>query len=329
MIVIKQFIVKLDLKSIDDIYVPKEIIVTDLLKNTYEKKCFRGCFILEILDISNISIVKISSRYDDARGLTNVIFNARVLIYGDGEIIYKCVVDKKIKNRIFAKTEHSVIILMETHGASLLKMLKPGDIIPVYIIKSKHAVLEKRIAVYGYPLLPTSLISKDDVSNVYSLIAKKYSDSDIKKLTSYAKTLNDLLKWASKLDKRTMVKFKKFTELFYPYKKIKNPPVFKLNKKHIKLMDVQDAVNDNNIRLIFCPSEISLASAKIGISTFDISDMKLTEENNIIEEDKYVVLEMILLKKIMFLTFIRDIVTDSEYSSKENSYWKILESYKR
>ena len=131
------------------------------IKSKYEKRCFKGCYIITVDKILLQSDCVISQESNDGSATLNVLFSATVLVYSEGEILSNCTVvriDKK-SGIIICETDIAYIMLRRTN---IFESLKLKQIISVFVGKSKYAPGSDKIAINGIPFLPVK-------NNVYYL----------------------------------------------------------------------------------------------------------------------------------------------------------------
>ena len=155
MITTKYFTKRLDIKDVNLLYKPKEDSCLKILTDIYRGRCLDGAYIIDIDSIVKISNVDISQDHPDARGLVCVMFKAQIILQGVDDLIAQCKIIRRKEDRLFAETKYSNIIL-PPHD--LLKVVKPGDSIPVIIKKSRYTLLRNKISVFAVPYTPSAPI---------------------------------------------------------------------------------------------------------------------------------------------------------------------------
>jgi len=326
---IKIYNQKIDLKDVDLIYMPKEKACMKLLQETYQNKCFKSSYILEIKNIIKISDVSISAYHLDVRGEVWVTFTAEVIRYSENDLIADCKISKKIRNRVFAETKYGNVILL---NHELLKLIKEDEHIPIIVKRARYETLRNNISIFAIPFTPSLPISR----NMY-VLTESMSTEEIDKISSYIDCIKELEEWIKKLKTADVKKYKQFDKLFYPFKKPKKPTLLTTNKKDVSLLNYFTMNYDKPIaNIIIIPSpEISQSEPfvlKANIESrksIEDSIKKQTQIWNIVEERSYVVFESLLISHIKYLTFLRDMVKNYDLFKETSSYWKAMISYKQ
>lgn len=314
----KQFIVKIDFKNVENMYIPQDIAAKRILDSTYCGKTYKGCFITNIKKILRISPSIISDTYIDARATANVMFEADVVVYQKNEILYKCEIFDKKEGKAFSANKCAKIMIA-SEDKNLINILKKGDKIPIKISAVMYGVMKSFITVFAKPLIPKS--ETDNMSYIYDVSDSKLNMDEIALLEKYNDELNEILNKVKTFDTTNMKSFKFYSELFYPFRKLKNPKIIQDNKKSSKLIDIQDA-SKTDIKFIIYAQEISKASSKICIANAIIANDAVKKSS------LFTVVEMIIIEKIMFLKFLEEIASDEEYKKANDKYWKIISTYK-
>ena len=326
---IKIYNQRINLKDVNEIYKTKEKSCMKKLRDNYKGKCYKGAYIIDILSLLEISNVEISRNHTDARALMDVRFEAQVIQRTENDLIAKCKIFKRKGNKIFAKTDYSDVILLQHE---ILKIVQDNDIIPIIVIKSRYTVLKDRLSIFAVPFVPYV-----PVKNYIYVMENSLNNDEIKKLKSYNLQLNELKDWIKKLNSTDKKKFTAFDNLFYPFKKQKKPQL--LENKNISLLDLS-TINLNAFKSgILIPSP-EIINSKLFILNSEISNLSsiksMIEKNEnkkmivkyiVIHEKSYIVFELLYIKFIKYLIFIKDMVKEYNYPKEDNIYWKNLKEY--
>jgi len=182
---------RLDLKDVDLIYDTKEKSCMKLLKEIYKSKCFKGSYILDIIEIIKSSDTSLSTYHLDVRGDIWVTFTAKIIEYPEDDLISNCKIIRKIEDKVFAKVSHGIVRLL-THD--LVRLVKEGDTIPIIVKKSKYMPLRDSISIFAIPFTPSISMNR----YVYVLIQPMNPD-EIKKMKLYVEHAKKLKEWGTKL----------------------------------------------------------------------------------------------------------------------------------
>jgi len=333
MITTKIYNQRIDFKDVNSIYRPREKSCMLKLRDNYKGRCYKGAYIVDIQSIIKISDVEISQNHSDARASLCVVFKAQVIQREENNAIAKCKIIKRKGDRTFAETQYSNVILL---NHDMLKIVKEKDIIPIIIMQNRHTILGDKISIFAKPYTP-HVPNK----NYIYVITDPMSKYEIHKIKTYISQIEELRKWLKKLEPANMKKFTAFDNIFYPFKKQKEPKL--LENKNISVTDMF-SINLESFKnsIIIISPEIKkskLFALHANISALD-SIKKLLEKNKtqnssyslskyiIISEKAYIVLEIIYIKYIKYILFLRDMIKEYGFPEENNIYWKNLKEYK-
>lgn len=187
------------------------------LENNYVGKCFQGVYILEILEVLQVSKCRINNVSLTNNSIIDVKFTANVFLINKWEIIIGAEI---IKNQslligVYKKNDLEIdITFMPT--TVIANTISLGQIVPIRVIESLHKSRTNKIAVAG--VLLTCDIRSEIYKNTTTEINKAYLPEiylildDIKQELSLRKTL-------VKNHKEKVIFFEK---LLYSYKASSN-----------------------------------------------------------------------------------------------------------
>ena len=339
MITTKIYNERLDLKDVNLIYKSKNNACMQKLENNYKGRCHGGAHIIDIEEIINVSDVEISRDHTDCRATVCVVFRANVIQMQENDLISRCKIIKSKGERTFAEANHSNVILSKHN---LLKIVDKGDKIPIIILKIKYTNKKNKISIYAMPYTPNV-----PIKNYIYILTESMTELEIEKINTYLKKIEELRNWKKSLIPKDKKKFDAFDDLFYPFTIIKKPTLL-LNKK-ISSLDITniDFKSFKNSIIIPC-SEIIQSKPfvlKANISDFpnakniwEVSDIQkeLKKKKNkshiseyiYIEERAYVIFELLFVKHIKYLLFMKNIIKDYDMPTSTNIYWKNMRDYK-
>ena len=121
------------------------------LKTVYEKKCFRGTYILEVDKINKISDCEIIASNLRSIGIINVEFEAKVINYSEGDIIADTVII--IKDNIpYCKSEFVLCALGTDKNNTILI---DGNVVPMIVDHLMYNNTNReKVNIYAKILLP-------------------------------------------------------------------------------------------------------------------------------------------------------------------------------
>jgi hypothetical protein len=180
------------------------------LNNYYTNKCFMGSFIIEILDILQMSSCRIVSSNSTANATIDVKFSAKVFVLSTWDILVGIEIEKNSSLVTGKYKQDSMVIHVSFTPTNLqANMLNIGQIVPVRVVKSIHRPKESDISV-------AAVLLTCDRKNVYykvkGEISKQYLP-DIQELLS--KIITELNR-RKEITKKNILMF--FESLLYSYR---------------------------------------------------------------------------------------------------------------
>lgn len=193
----KQLMCQLDTKDTSIFYsTSPDQKVMELLKHKYVGKCFKECYILDVLHIVERSPFLSDHERCGGTCVFDVAFVVKALIYEKDEVIPQAEVLEISEDGVIAlATSESMIGIM----GSNLQTLKIGDKLPVRVHGVRYKPMHDKISVQGVPFVPladdfkfTLTLSAQDVDRAKALIPKVEGPSEkvAKALYPYAKTVD-------------------------------------------------------------------------------------------------------------------------------------------
>lgn len=121
------------------------------LRETYENKCFRSCFITEIRRIIKYSEPIIDQEQDHCFAKLNVQFEVNSIAYTNGDIINGCEVINKDKTGSILCSSKYACIGLKAH--KYLQSIKLNQLISIVVGDASYHPGSDKISVKGLPLL--------------------------------------------------------------------------------------------------------------------------------------------------------------------------------
>jgi hypothetical protein len=146
--------VAIDVVNCIDIYSNDENIKRILI-NRFEKRCFRGCYIISVDEVKRVSECIISQDGHPTFGTISVCFQVTAEEYAEGEIINGCSITKITESGIIVCETRIASIMLKSND--LLQGVKQGQFISVRVGASKYLLGAEKIAVNAVPFLPARI----------------------------------------------------------------------------------------------------------------------------------------------------------------------------
>lgn len=151
MIGTKVITVSVDIRNPINVCGDLENNMMNILRDKYEGKCYKSALIIKIANIVAISDCYINQLGEPTFGTVDVMFEAQVQYYDEGEIVTGCVIVNKDSYGITCMTEHAcIMIATEPNIQSLVKDQK----IAIRVVKALYKIGASKISINGVPYLP-------------------------------------------------------------------------------------------------------------------------------------------------------------------------------
>ena len=129
----------------------------NLLKETFEGKCYKGCFITKILKIIDTFDGLISSDEPDCTVSINVRFEVEAIIYTNGEIVPNCVLSKILSGKRFfissiSNNKSKVAILIDENNFN--RVIREGQSAPIRVTNATFKIGNNTVFAKGELYLP-------------------------------------------------------------------------------------------------------------------------------------------------------------------------------
>jgi len=181
--------------------------IKNILIGMFTGRCYRKCFVVEVLKIIEYGACTINQEGSADSGTMPVRFEVSALVYTPGEILNGCtVVNREENGNIICSQEQTDIILSAN---PLINSIQISQKISVRVHRSKYTIGNAKISVSAVPLLP----SKSPVQYHYKPAGL---GPDFQKyLESLLEQIDDALAIASENKKKPAYKF--FEMLLFAY----------------------------------------------------------------------------------------------------------------
>jgi DNA-directed RNA polymerase subunit E'/Rpb7 len=214
MIIKKRIQTAININDCIGFYTDFENNLMDLLKNRFINRCFRKCFIIEILEIIRSSECVINQDGAPDFGTINVIFDVNAIIYTPGEIINGVnVVSRDGSGILTCDTEHANIVVGYD---PLFNSVYVGQKISIRVYKTKYTIGSDKIDISAVPVVfeKSAILFKYIPDNLPGDFVNYISDNESK--------INAVNAELEKL--KNEPGYKVFSMLFYPFSTPKELP---------------------------------------------------------------------------------------------------------
>lgn len=335
MLVKKTLETTLNLSDPNDVYTKNfdELCIAKL-SDKYVNKCFNSCYVVKIL-----RIIKRSYRYMketlDGGSLTDIKFEALVLVYQKGDIINNCRIIKKEPNGIVhACSKFAGIQFKQSQN---YEIYKEDDIVPVIVKKIRYNVNQTAVTVSAHPFTPIPNIENDYL--IFYKIKGNMSNDELNIIKDLLKQLSDIttiIKNASTAHKKI---YKFFADLIYPYKKEYD---YEKILKSKKISFDQNLQNETDI--VYLPiTKTLIGSASnvtknmfYSIKSNDFDELKLSsqlkntpyaDKYQVIEESPYLIFMSMINKHMKNLNTLKEFIETYNTFSDVQKYREIWKLY--
>jgi hypothetical protein len=309
------------LDTVIDISDPQEIYSADIksivlrkLKDRYVNKCFASIYILDVIEIMNMSPIMILTSRLDADGQVNVQFKVDGFVFIKGELIPDCkVIDINVTSIIMENNYMAVFVRRDPKN-NITNILSTGDLMPICIESVRYSLNKDKISAIGTPFVP-----RPD-PDYYMNIIGKMNDDEKEKIESIYKVVNDEERKHEDLKKRNEYKF--FIDILYPYKnkqQFKLSPIYKKYAFHEEKLDIDTIKNIKDGCVLYTHKE-SRHNKVIFVASKAIDHADISAINT----SAYSAFSTIYSRYLVFLQTLRKLVeTYSIKTDADLKYWKL------
>ncbi len=210
MIVEREIQTQIDINNVISFYQNLDTNILGLLKLKFEKKCYHGLFIKNILRVIKHGEGVIHNQQSMVFAKMPVTFIANCLIYNTGDIINNCIVDKKMDNGCLICHSDNVSIFINKNN--LLTGIDIGQIISIKVGKAAYDIGKSMISINAYPMI------YDFNPKYYRINTKELTEQQRMIVKENLDRIGDLEEDIAKLRKTSENMYKYFHDLFYAYK---------------------------------------------------------------------------------------------------------------
>jgi hypothetical protein len=156
----RQFTTQIDEKDPNVLYSPDmPATLKSILIKMYVGKCFKRCYVTEILEIDEYSPPVLEAMRNGGSARIAVQFRVRGLVYDRFEVIPDA--------KIVEITETGKMVLRSRHAAIMiaadprLQHFRVGMIVPVRVVDARYIAYRDTISVSGIPFIPLHLLQPE------------------------------------------------------------------------------------------------------------------------------------------------------------------------
>lgn len=156
----RQFTTQIDEKDPNILYsADMPATLKTILTKMYVGKCFKRCYVTEILEISEYSPPVLEAMRNGGSARIAIQFRVRGLIYDRFEVIPDA--------KIVEITESGKMVLRSRHAAIMiaadprLQQYRVGMTVPVRVVDSRYIAYRDTISVSGIPFIPLHLLQPE------------------------------------------------------------------------------------------------------------------------------------------------------------------------
>lgn len=320
MIYKKVFNKSITISDVNNIYNPNiNNLLLDILKDTFENKCYKSCFILKVNNIINRSDINFNNKDLEASVNVSVQFEADILYYDMYDIITNVSITAITDHKIICQHKNASIFIQYENK---LKSYKENQIIPIKVGICKYYLGENKVSINAFPFIPL----KAEIENEVYYNIPKLSNEDIEELNK-SSIINDI-----RLAEDEMLDIKKkqnnrwdyFNDLLYPFKteKKKNK-----NISEIDLLDFGKLDKDNNIIAVLPQYNITNKKLLL-VSNNKIMQKKIGDIDNPIDQNPITILSTILIKYYKHIKTINELSIIYHSDDKFNEHINIFDTYR-
>ncbi len=265
MLLIKTFTTSLLVKKSIEFCANKQMFALEAIREIFEKKCFKGCYIVSIIGINKISNNYVVSGNLTADTEVDVEFTANIIIYGKGEVLTGVKIEKKegLIVGLYDKNDSNAIVVARPKDGT--EVVNVGQTIPIRILQFGYPPFESAISIIG------TLFVCDRVNLIFQ-VNDKIQAKTREEINILSKMINDEYETRSSFDKETADNARYFEELLYSYRGCEK----KINKTKVN--------KSCSVDIGFVPFPNKVKSIKC-LNIFDIIDNLESYQNKYIYRD--------------------------------------------
>jgi len=152
---IRNFVTRLDVYDMKDIYSDLDELTMRLLTEKFVNRCFKSSFIIRIVSIIKRSVCALSTTTLVGNGYMNVMFEAEVLVFSPSEIVTGCVVQNidKVGRITCLSTDNTIAVYIKEDPR--LRSIKVGQFLPIRVGRVKYKTGTTAISINAVPYIAT------------------------------------------------------------------------------------------------------------------------------------------------------------------------------
>ena len=280
MIYIKNFEKLITINDVNIIYsINIDQILLNKLKDTFENKCYKSCFILSVDNIIKRSNLNCNNKDLNASVNISIMFQATILQYDIYDIINNVKIITITDDKIICQTNNASILIKSDKN---LNTLKVNQIISIRVGKCSYTTGESKISITAFPFIP---IIENDIYYILNELTNEQkhilqNSYIIQKINEEEDIKNNILK-----NKKN--KWNYFCNLLYIYKNtkklnknIKEIDLFNFNLKGTNIISLLNYQNISNKKLgLLINNNINNNQSYFGSDINPISENSLTIYN--------------------------------------------------
>jgi len=195
--------------------------IMSILADRFENRCFRGCFITQVLRILRMGDADVNQFGEPDYVTIPVIFEVEAIVFAEGEIINNCVVLRKnVNNILVCKSPYANIFV---NGGSVLESVVEGQTISVRAMRSRYNQGSADIKINAIPFLQSK-------KNVIFQVGKIENAKLFEDVLERIKAQEDEAELFKESDEKT---YNFFVKALYAYKKPQEVPGIQLSIEEV------------------------------------------------------------------------------------------------
>jgi DNA-directed RNA polymerase subunit E'/Rpb7 len=320
-------IIKKQLETTVDLFKPADIYAADVksmligkLTERYVGKCYQSMLITAISNIVRYSDTHLVDNRLDGAAYIDVQFEATGLVLIKGEILHGCKVVEITASGIIVDHKQAGGLVQADPKKQVIKVIKPGQLIPVVIQAVRYNPNQSQITIRGIPYTPSF------TPNVFYNITEILSPEDTEKASSLLDELAEEIKLHNAVMSSKNYEF--FKELTYPFKTTQKFESSKLGERFTKMSSELKHILEIRDGCLISPIE----SSKLpGLTLFHSKKEETSDVGMVVDSQLYPAILDMISKRLMYLRNLRGFAEQYDTPEKIQDmmiYWKICQNLK-
>ena len=307
------------LKDVNIIYsIDIDNILLNKIKDTFEKKCYKSCYILLVNKIIRRSNLNFNNKDLNASVNISIMFEATILKYDIYDIINNVKIITITDDKIICQSDSSSILIKSDKNLDSFKM---NQIISVRVGKCSYTTGESKISITAFPFIP--IIEEDIFYKIKELTKNEKEELN----NSYIMNIiNEEENIKKDILKKLKNKWNYFNNLLYPYKtnkklnkNIKEIDIFNFDLIGINIISLSSHQNISNQKIYLINSDIKSNQKKFGSEEFPIEEKSLSI---------YIILLTKYYKHIKCINELSNLYSDTETFDNHINIFDLYIKYK-